>query len=164
MSSVEKICEPAYTVRNRIDAKRSEAAAHAEKTAPLAGMYLLLVEDDPMNADVAQMLLKCSGADVMAAGNGKRAVEAFAASPEGAFDAILMDVRMPVMDGLEATRTIRAMKRADAAAVPILGITANAFTDDAEKCLDAGMSAYLAKPVSIRKITEAVVRCCAQRP
>lgn len=117
----------------------------------LEGRRLLLVEDNDLNAEIAATILESDGAYVSIAGDGKQAVEAFAANPVGTFDAILMDVIMPKMDGLAATRAIRALDRADAANIPIIAMTGNAFEEDVQACLDAGMNAHLAKPIDIAK-------------
>ncbi len=128
-----------------------ETTAKAEDN--IAGLHLLLVEDNDLNAEIAEMLLSDQGAEVTLARDGKQAVDAFAENPQGTFDAILMDIMMPVMDGLTATRTIRAMDdRPDARTIPIIAMTANAFKEDEDKCFAAGMSAYLAKPIDIEKL------------
>ena len=128
-----------------------ETTAKAEDN--IAGLHLLLVEDNDLNAEIAEMLLSDQGAEVTLARDGKQAVDAFAENPQGTFDAILMDIMMPVMDGLTATRTIRAMDdRPDARTIPIIAMTANAFKEDEDKCFAAGMSAYLAKPIDIQKL------------
>ena len=108
----------------------------------------LVCEDHPLNQEIIRRMLEKKGAIVVVADNGKRGVEAFEQSAPGGFAAILMDIRMPVMDGLQATCAIRALARPDAKTVPILALTANAYEEDVKKCRDAGMSAHLAKPVS----------------
>ena len=117
----------------------------------LEGRRLLLVEDNDLNAEIAATILESDGAYVSIAGDGKQAVEAFAANPVGTFDAILMDVIMLKMDGLAATRAIRALDRADAANIPIIAMTGNAFQEDVQECLEAGMNAHLAKPIDVAK-------------
>ena len=92
--------------------------------------------------------------------DGRQALELFAASPVGTFDGILMDVMMPVMDGLAATRAIRALPRKDAQLVPIIAMTANAFVEDAQKSMQAGMNAHLAKPLDIHKTIAVIAACC----
>ena len=113
----------------------------------LQGRHVLLVEDHRLNIAVAQKLLSRKGIQVDVAENGLLGVETFRNAPLFHYDAILMDIRMPVMDGLEATRIIRALDRPDAAAVPIIAMTANAFDEDREKSSLAGMNAHLSKPV-----------------
>ena len=132
----------------------------AEGVQSIQGLRLLLVEDNDLNAEIAQTMLEDEGAQVTVAENGKRAVERFQSSLPGTFDAILMDVMMPVMDGLTATRAIRALDRPDAATVPILAMTANAFKEDAEKCFAAGMNAHLTKPLRPEEMVRAIARCC----
>ena len=144
-----------------------EIAPPPEKTTPPAaagnsieGLRLLLAEDNELNAEIAETLLTDAGALVTTVRNGAQAVECFRKSPPGTFDAILMDVMMPVMDGLAATRAIRAMDRPDAKTVPILAVTANAFDEDAKRCLAAGMTAHLAKPLEMEKVTATIAACC----
>ena len=132
----------------------------AEEAKSIRGLCLLLVEDNDLNAEIAQTMLEDEGAQVTVAENGKRAVERFQSSLPGTFDAILMDVMMPVMDGLTATRAIRALDRPDAATVPILAMTANAFKENAEKCFAAGMNAHLTKPLRPEEMVRAIARCC----
>lgn len=113
----------------------------------LSGKKILLCEDHPMNTQIAKRLMEKEGMQVEHAGNGKIAVEMMQKSQPYWYDAILMDIRMPEMDGLEATRAIRAMDRNDSKVIPIIAMTANAFSDDVQKSLEAGMNAHLSKPV-----------------
>ena len=141
------------------------APAPAEKpkkalAGSIQGLRLLLVEDNTLNAEIAQVLLKDAGAIVTTAENGKQAVELFSGSPSGTFDGILMDVMMPVMDGLTAARTIRASTRPDAKTIPIIAMSANAFQEDAKLSLEAGMNAHLAKPLDMAKVTAVVGELC----
>ena len=123
-------------------------------------MRVLLVEDNALNMEIAQFLLETAGAVVTRAWNGREAVDAFAASEPGSFDVILMDVMMPVMDGLTATKTIRALPRPDAATIPIIAMTANAFQEDAQKCYDAGMNAHIGKPLEMDKVVTVISQFC----
>ena len=113
----------------------------------LRGRQVLLAEDNALNMEIIEFLLNDVGIKVTKAADGQQAVEAFAASPVGGFDAILMDVMMPVRDGHEATRAIRAMDRPDAKTIPIFAMTANAFAEDRLKALQAGMNEHLSKPI-----------------
>lgn len=128
------------------------AAEHGE----LTGIKVLLVEDNELNVEIARYLLEEEGISVVNAENGKRAVELFAESEPGDYDAILMDVMMPVMDGLEATRQIRALERADAAEIPIIAMTANAYEEDMRKTKEAGMNAHLTKPLNMEALLNAL--------
>ena len=116
------------------------------------GLNLLLVEDNELNAEIAETLLSDEGAVVTVAKDGLQAVNIFKEKPEGSFDAILMDIMMPVMDGLTATKKIRTLNHPDAKKIPIIAMTANAFKEDKEKCLAAGMNAHLAKPIEIENV------------
>ena len=115
--------------------------------ADLKGRHILLAEDMVINAEIIVMMLGMREMDVDVAENGRVAVEKFAASPEGYYDAVLMDMRMPEMDGLEATGKIRALERTDAKRVPIIALTANAFDEDVQRSMQAGLNAHLSKPV-----------------
>ena len=126
----------------------------------VSGKRVLLVEDNELNMEIAKSLLEDNGIVVDTAENGRLAVERFEQSPEGTYFAVLMDVRMPVMDGLQATRTIRSLKREDALSVPILAMTANAFDEDRNLAYSAGMTGYLVKPVDIRTLMEELKKYC----
>lgn len=118
----------------------------------LNGMKLLLVEDNEVNIEIAKCLLEGDGIQITSAENGQVAVDMFAASEPGDYDAILMDVMMPVMDGVTATRTIRAMDRPDAAEVPIIAMTANNGEEDIQQTYEAGMNAHLSKPLNLAEL------------
>jgi PAS domain S-box-containing protein len=135
---------PAYQVVRSDPAKAVDGGV---ADSGLAGRHVLLCEDHPLNQEIIRTLLEQDGIIVEIAGNGKQGLERFAASPIRYYDAVLMDIRMPVMDGYEATREIRSLPRADSAAVPIIAMTADAFDDDVKRCLDSGMSGHLSKPI-----------------
>lgn len=118
----------------------------------LEGKTVLLVEDHPTNAMITARLLSKKGIVVINAANGVEAVEIFSASAPGTFQGVLMDIRMPQMDGYTATRRIRALKRKDAATIPIIAMSANAFEEDKEKSKRAGMNDHLEKPIDARQI------------
>ena len=118
----------------------------------LSGKSVLLVEDNELNLEIAKMLLEDEKMVVTTAGNGKEAVDIVYKSVPGSFDFILMDIMMPVTDGLEATRQIRTLNRKDTKEIPIIAMTANAFQDDIRECIDAGMNAHIAKPIDIEKV------------
>lgn len=124
----------------------------------LEGMCILVVEDNELNMEIVEYMLKEKGVTVIKAMNGKIAFELFRASEPGTFDMILMDIMMPVMDGLEATRQIRALDRPDAADVPILAMSANAFTDDIVRSKEAGMNEHLSKPLEFHKMMETIAK------
>lgn len=116
------------------------------------GKRLLLVEDNIINTEVASMLLTAKGFSVETADNGLRALEMFSKSENGYYSAILMDIRMPLMDGLTATTSIRHLSNKDAQTIPIIAMTANAFDDDVDKSKAAGMNAHLAKPIESERL------------
>ena len=124
--------------------------------ADISGVRILLVEDNELNAEIAEFMLTENGAKVETVKNGLEAVQHFEACESGTYDVILMDVMMPVMDGLSATKTIRSLERQDAKTIPIIAMTANAFREDAEKCMEAGMNAHLAKPLDDEKIKQTI--------
>lgn len=127
----------------------------------LQGLRVLLVEDNDLNAEIAQFTLSRAGAVVTHAKDGESAVEAFAASAPHKYDVVLMDIMMPGIDGLETTRRIRALDREDAATTPIIAVSANAFADDRRLSREAGMDAHLSKPVSSQELVEALAHIAA---
>lgn len=127
----------------------------------LQGLRVLLVEDNDLNAEIAQFTLSRAGAVVTHAKDGESAVEAFAASAPHEYDVVLMDIMMPGIDGLEATRQIRALDREDAVTTPIIAVSANAFADDRRLSREAGMDAHLSKPVSSQELVEALAHIAA---
>ena len=156
----EKSKGTAFTVR--IPLAIDHAAHHPDAGHPAApagslkGLRVLLVEDNDLNAEVAQFLLEQEGMAVELAHNGQQAVQAFEAHAPGELDAILMDIMMPVMDGYAATRAIRLLPRPDARTIPILAMTANAFEDDIAAARAAGMNAHLTKPLDPKKLAAAL--------
>jgi signal transduction histidine kinase/ActR/RegA family two-component response regulator len=118
----------------------------------IKGLHILLAEDNELNMEIAEFVLQNEGAVVTKAWNGQEAVERFKKSEPGEFDAILMDIMMPVMNGYEAAKTIRSMDRKDAKAIPIIAMTANAFTEDRIRAKEAGMDQHIAKPIDIKTI------------
>lgn len=127
----------------------------------LQGLRVLLVEDNDLNAEIAQFTLDRAGAVVTHVKDGESAVETFAASEPHEYDVVLMDIMMPGIDGLEATRQIRALDREDAATTPIIAVSANAFADDRRLSREAGMNAHLSKPVSAQELVEALAHIAA---
>lgn len=127
----------------------------------LQGLRVLLVEDNDLNAEIAQFTLDRAGAVVTHVKDGESAVETFAASAPHEYDVVLMDIMMPGIDGLEATRQIRALDREDAATTPIIAVSANAFADDRRLSREAGMNAHLSKPVSSQDLVEALAHIAA---
>lgn len=140
------------TLPVRIDETWNRRPAEEVWSGDVAGMHVLLVEDNEINCEIVEYILKEAGAEVVTANDGKAAVDTFAASAPGTFDCILMDLMMPVMSGYEAARVIRGLDRTDAASVPIIALSANAFEEDIALAKDAGMSEHLAKPVNILKM------------
>ena len=135
--------EAVYGSRNAI----KTSAIHTIK-----GKRILIAEDNELNAEIAKTVLEDAGALVTRVEDGQQAVELFKEKPAGTFDAILMDLMMPVMDGYTATKKIRSLEHSDAKTIPIIAMTANAFQEDAEKCIAVGMNAHLAKPLDIEKV------------
>ena len=129
----------------------------------LRGLRVLLAEDNDLNAEIACELLSESGLVVDRAVDGEKACGLFEASPVGTYDAVLMDVQMPRRDGYEATRCIRALDRPDAASVPIIAMSANAFSDDVRASLASGMNMHLSKPIDMRQVLSAIVRLVRKR-
>ena len=133
----------------------------AAETADLTGRRVLMAEDVAVNAEIMMMALSMREIEVEHAENGRVAVDLFASHAPGYYDAILMDMRMPEMDGLDATRVIRAMERADAKTIPIIALTANAFDEDVQRSMQAGLNAHLSKPIDpelLFKTLETLIR------
>ncbi len=145
-----------YDTFSKLDKKESAPRQISDTT--LSGKQILLVEDNDLNQEIAKTLLEMNGAFVDVARNGEEAVRAFQSREEGTYQAILMDIRMPVMDGIEATKQIRAMKRKDAGTVPILAMTANAFEEDKKKAFDADMTGYLVKPLDVKVLVDELIK------
>ena len=153
-----------HTVMSNRDQSMDEAGTgdeqteHAESENVLEGSHVLVAEDMDINAEILMDLLEIEGVTAERAENGQTAVDIFTNAPVDHFDAILMDVRMPVMDGLSATRAIRDLDRPDAKDVPIIAMTANAFDDDVQRSLQAGMTAHLSKPVEPDRLYETLTK------
>jgi PAS domain S-box-containing protein len=152
-----------FTVHAVVDCVPSEESrkeetgqAQEDDLTVLEGRHILLCEDHPLNQEIVVTLLKEKGAKVSVAEDGKIGVEMFARSMLGFYDVVLMDVRMPVMNGYEATEAIRALDRPDAAQVQIIAMTADAFSDDVQRCMDCGMNGHIAKPVDPQQLYRAL--------
>ncbi len=146
---------PLQVIDDEPEADEPEDANESAGTAlDLTGRTLLIAEDNEINMLIATEFLKMLGATMIEARNGQEALEAFANSQLGEIDAILMDMQMPVMDGCEATRAIRALDREDAARIPIVAVTANAFAEDIAKTTEAGMNGHVAKPFTVEELTD----------
>ena len=151
----------AFTVKlpfliDKTAGKAEETTEEAE--ASIKGVRILLVEDNELNMEISEFIVAEKGAVVTKAWNGKEAVETFARAPEGAFDVILMDVMMPVMGGCEAAKEIRALPRKDAKTIPIIAMTANAFTDDKIRTREAGMNEHLSKPLAPDLVVKTIAK------
>lgn len=145
------------------ETSRAASGIGGEKDkAPLAGRRFLVAEDNAINAEILCGLLELYGAESLVEPNGAQAVEAFSQARPGAFDAILMDIQMPVMNGYDATRTIRELARKDAKTVPIIAMTANAFAEDVQAALEAGMTAHVAKPIDTSVLCSTLVAALRQ--
>jgi CheY-like chemotaxis protein len=150
----------------QVEAPQTTAAAAVPETAATAilqGRQVLLCEDNKLNQEIAKALLKAKGMTVVLAANGQEGIDTFAASVPGTFAAILMDVHMPVLDGLAATRRIRSLARTDARTVPIIAMTADAFEEDVQRCLAAGMNGHIPKPVSPELLYQKLSAAIAHR-
>ena len=137
--------------------KQEEEETEEEETS-IEGMKILLVEDNDLNLEVAQYILEDAGAEIIVARNGLESVELFEQSESDSFDVILMDVMMPVMDGLTATKRIRKLKRKDARTVPVIAMTANVFNEDIIAAKEAGMNEHIAKPLDFDKLIHTLAK------
>ena len=141
------------------DAPAAAAPAAAETVLPLAGLHLLLAEDNELNSEIATALLEEQGASITAVENGRLALEAIRNAAPHTYDAILMDVMMPEMNGLEATRCIRAFEgKGPGEGTPIIAMTANVFADDVKACLDAGMNSHVGKPLDMKVLIGEILK------
>lgn len=152
-----------FTIVLPFSVSKNAFAAHNDVEKPLPdasmkGMTVLLCEDNTLNRNIAEHMLKKAEADVITACNGAEAVQIFESSETGSIDIILMDVMMPVMDGLDATRKIRSLSRPDAKSIPIIAMTANAFEEDVHKTLDAGMNEHISKPINGKHLVSALLK------
>lgn len=145
------------------DSSKTEIAPEAKQKTTLEGIKVLLVEDNELNREVATVLLESRGAVVTQAEDGEKALDTFREHPEGSFDVILMDIMMPVMNGLEAAKAIRQLPRQDAGKIPMIALTANAFAEDEKKCLEAGINAHLSKPMDMEKLCAMIDRLLTNR-
>ena len=137
-----------FEIGSELDGSHSGSDGHpGDRVTDLEGKHILLAEDVEVNAEIMKMLLTKRGITVEIAENGRIAVDKFADNEPGCYDAILMDMRMPEMTGLEATAAIRAMEREDSKTIPIIALTANAFEEDVKRSMQAGLNAHLSKPV-----------------
>ena len=155
---LEKPLEPGSLLDELRSAIGKRQGRAAPKKAELDGRRILLAEDMPINAEIVQMVLEMRGMESDHAENGRIAVDLYESHPAGYYDAVLMDMRMPEMDGLEATRAIRASGRPDAETIPILALSANALDEDVQRSLQAGLNAHLAKPVEPDLLFETLER------
>ena len=144
------------------DAARDEEKQD-EVTASIKGLNILLVEDNELNMEIAEFVIQSKGASVVKAWNGQEAVEAFEKSASGEFDVILMDVMMPVMNGYEATKTIRTMDRSDTKKIPIIAMTANAFVEDRIKSKEAGMNEHVSKPIDMKLLVKIIAELAEKK-
>ena len=134
--------------------KREEQKTATERS--IKGLKILLAEDNALNMEIAEFMLQNEGAEVSKAWNGEETVELFRKSESGEFDAILMDIMMPVMNGYEATKMIRSLDREDAKVIPIIAMTANAFTEDRLRAKEAGMNEHIAKPFDVKLLVKII--------
>ena len=134
--------------------KREEPKNVSEKS--IKGLHVLLAEDNELNMEIAEFVLQNEGAEVTKAWNGQETVELFRKSESGEFDVILMDIMMPVLNGYEAARRIRSLDREDAKKIPIIAMTANAFTEDRIRAKEAGMDEHVAKPVDVELLIKVI--------
>ena len=134
--------------------KREESKDVSEKS--IKGMHVLLAEDNELNMEIAEFLLQNEGAEVTKAWNGQEIVELFRKSEAGEFDVILMDIMMPIINGYEATKRIRSLDREDAKKIPIIAMTANAFTEDRIRAKEAGMDEHVAKPIDVELLIKVI--------
>ena len=153
-----------WTLKFRIDKDYHELpAAQEAEPLDLTGSKVLAAEDNELNAEILQMMLRQAGADVTLVENGELLVKAFEAAAPNTYDYIFTDIMMPVMDGYEACRRIRALDRPDTQSIPIIAMTANAFAEDVQRSLDAGMDAHISKPFDLKKLQQCLAKLSQKR-
>ena len=148
---------------SKIEREETHTQVPLEKEYDFTGRRILLAEDNELNMEIAVELLQMNGFQVVTAGDGREAVEQFEKNPPYYFDAVLMDIRMPVMDGLEATKVIRKLGKADSRSIPIVAMTANAFDEDTKKSMESGMNGHMSKPIVMSKLCELLAECFQRR-
>lgn len=146
---------------DRVESKREDLTDI--NSSNLEGLHFLAAEDNEINAEILEEILEMEGADCVVVENGKLALERFMNAAKGEFDAVLMDVQMPVMNGYDATRAIRSLAREDAKTIPIIAMTANAFIEDEKEALEAGMNVHVAKPLDIELLKKVIRQCIKER-
>ena len=150
-------------MEKKLDLSENGSNIKKDEVDIIVGMKVLIVEDNELNLDIVQEVLRERGLIVTGAANGQIAIDLFCGNPPGTFDAILMDMHMPVLDGVTATRQIRAMERQDAKTIPILALTANDFEDDIRQTREAGMNDHLTKPFDMEKIFRVLAEYASPR-
>lgn len=158
--SESRLSQALYACTEECRNSQVQAAGRPERN--YQSSRILLVEDNELNMEIALEILGSTGVQIDTAYNGQEAVDAFRGKPEFYYQLIFMDIQMPVMDGLEATRKIRAMERADASAVTIVSMTANAFAEDRQRSIEAGMNAHITKPLDVEQLLECLDRWCGR--
>ena len=162
-SGTEMIIRLKFRLAEKEDIQDAPSEAEPEETADFSGKRLLLVEDNMINMEIARMIMEQMGFTVETAENGKIAVDSLSASQPGYYDLILMDIQMPVMDGYDATRMIRALDNRELAGVPIIAMTANAFAEDIRASEEAGMNGHIAKPIDIQLMIKTITDVLSAR-
>ena len=147
-----------HSLKQFADTSYAERAVQEEQSHDFAEKRILLVEDNELNWEIAHDLLSELGLTLEWAENGQICLDKFTAAPAGFYDAVLMDIRMPVMNGFEATRALRAMERPDAKTIPVIAMTADAFAEDVRRCLECGMNAHIAKPIDVREVSRLLAK------
>ena len=149
--------QPLIIIPFKIDRNPEARKEKGENCAgSIKGLNVLLVEDNELNMEIAEFIIQSEGAVVTKAWNGQEAVEIYKKSRAGEFDLILMDIMMPIMNGYEATKMIRSLDREDAKKIPIIAMTANAFTEDRIRAKEAGMDEHVAKPIDVELLVKVI--------
>lgn len=155
-----RLAEALYAYTEECGNRQAQAQKEPKKN--YGSSHILLVEDNELNMEIAVEILGSTGVQIDTACNGQEAIDAFCAKPEFYYTLIFMDIQMPVMDGLEATKRIRALNRADASAVSIVSMTANAFAEDRQRSVEAGMNGHITKPLDVEQLLECLDRWCGR--